>query len=68
VFATVKNGVVEKGMPAWGKALSPQQVRDVTFFILSLQGSNPENAKKPQGEIYKAAGIQSDSTTVQASL
>jgi cytochrome c oxidase cbb3-type subunit III len=68
VFSTVKNGVVEKGMPAWGKALSPQQVRDVTFYILSLQGSKPENAKSPQGEIYKVTTIESDSTKAQASL
>jgi cytochrome c oxidase cbb3-type subunit III len=68
VFATVKNGVVEKGMPAWGKSLSPQQVRDVTFYILSLQGSNPANAKNPQGELYKLTGVQSDTTKVQASL
>jgi cytochrome c oxidase cbb3-type subunit 3 len=68
VFTTVKNGVVEKGMPAWGKALSPQQVRDVTFFILSLQGSKPENAKKPQGEIFIGLDVPSDSTKAQASL
>ena len=68
VFATVKNGVVEKGMPAWGKALSPQQVRDVTFYILSLQGTNPENAKKPQGDLYKAETVLPDSVKVQASL
>jgi cytochrome c oxidase cbb3-type subunit III len=65
VFTTIKNGVVEKGMPAWGKALTPQQVRDVTFFIMSLQGTKPENAKKPQGELY--VGVQSDSL-IQVSL
>ena len=68
VFATVRNGVVEKGMPAWGKALSPTQVRDVTFFVLSLQGTKPENAKNPQGELYKAIDIQADTTKGQASL
>jgi cytochrome c oxidase cbb3-type subunit III len=68
VFSTVKNGVVEKGMPAWGRALSPQQVRDVTFFIMSLQGTKPENAKSPQGEIYKVVTVQPDSTKAQASL
>lgn len=68
VFSTIRNGVVEKGMPAWGKSLSPQQVRDVTFFVLSLQGTNPSNAKVPQGEIYKAADPKADSTSVQASL
>lgn len=51
VFNTVKNGVVDKGMPAWGKSMSPQDVRDVTFYILSLQGTNPANAKAPQGQL-----------------
>jgi cytochrome c oxidase cbb3-type subunit III len=68
VFTTVKNGVVEKGMPAWGKALSPQQVRDVTFYVLSLQGTNPENAKNPQGQVYKPLAVPADSTRAQASL
>lgn len=69
IFKTVKNGVVEKGMPAWGKALSPQDVRAVTFFILSLQGTNPANGKAPQGEIFKQTPIAGDSTTnAQAAL
>ncbi len=68
VFSTIKNGVVEKGMPAWGKGLSPQQVRDVTYFVLSLQGTNPENAKAAQGEPYKEVIVGADSVNVQASL
>jgi cytochrome c oxidase cbb3-type subunit 3 len=53
-------------MPAWGKSLSPLQVRDVTFYILSLQGSKPANAKSPQGEIFKEAVFQPDSSKIQA--
>jgi cytochrome c oxidase cbb3-type subunit 3 len=53
IFLTIKNGVVEKGMPAWGKAMSPKDVRDVTFFIMSLQGTNPPDAKAPQGEVFR---------------
>ena len=68
VFSTIKNGVVEKGMPAWGKSMRPEAVRDVTFFVMSLQGTNPQNAKAPQGEIFKEATEKSDSTKVQASL
>lgn len=70
VFATIKNGVIEKGMPAWGKALSPQDIRDVSFYILSLQGSNPANAKAPQGEVVKmnTPKAMADSTKAQASL
>lgn len=53
VFSTIKNGVVEKGMPAWGKSMSPTDVRDVAFFVMSLQGTKPANPKSPQGELYK---------------
>jgi cytochrome c oxidase cbb3-type subunit 3 len=68
VFSTIRNGVVDKGMPAWGRSLSPQQVRDVAFYVLSLQGTNPANAKAPQGELYKVSELKSDSTKIQASL
>jgi cytochrome c oxidase cbb3-type subunit III len=69
IFNTIKNGAVDKGMPAWGKAMSPQDVRDVTFYILSLQGTNPPDGKAPQGEIHKqTVSVQSDTTKTQASL
>jgi cytochrome c oxidase cbb3-type subunit III len=67
VFATIKNGAVEKGMPAWGKSMKPEDVRDVTFFVMSLKGTNPENAKAPQGELFKSP-LPMDSTNVSASL
>ncbi len=53
IFSTINKGVVEKGMPAWGRVMSPKDVRDVAFYIMSLKGSNPPDAKKPQGEISK---------------
>ncbi len=68
VFTTVKNGVVEKGMPAWGRTLKPQEVRDVSYFILSLQGTTPTNPKAPQGEVFKEVTVPPDSTKTQASL
>lgn len=69
IFNTIKNGAVDKGMPAWGKAMSPQDVRDVTFYIISLQGTHPPDAKAPQGEIFKqTTSVPSDSTRTQASL
>lgn len=67
IFATIKNGAIEKGMPAWGRSMKPEDVRDVTFFVMSLSGTNPQNAKGPQGELFKMPVIQ-DSTNVQASL
>jgi len=53
VQATIKNGVPTKGMPAWGGALSPKDLRNVAFFVLSLQGTNPVDAKQSQGNPYK---------------
>lgn len=69
IFLTIKNGVVEKGMPAWGKSMSAQDVRDVTFFVMSLKGTNPPDAKAPQGELFKQ-GIKTrpDSLKEQAGL
>lgn len=69
VFNTIKNGAVEKGMPEWGKALSPQDMRDVTFFIMSLQGTKPANAKIQQGEIYKQVNtVTKDSAKLKTEL
>ena len=45
-------GVPSKGMISWKDQLSPKQIQEVSSFILSLQGSNPPNAKEPQGELY----------------
>ncbi len=50
VFKTIKYGVPEKGMISWEKVLSPKQISDVSNYIESLKGTNPANAKAPQGE------------------
>ncbi|MET4140226.1 cbb3-type cytochrome c oxidase N-terminal domain-containing protein [Pedobacter sp. UYP1] len=49
VFKTIKYGVPEKGMIAWEKSLSAQQISDLTNYVLSLQGTKPAGAKAPQG-------------------
>jgi cytochrome c oxidase cbb3-type subunit 3 len=67
IYSSINTGVVEKGMPAWGKTMSPKDVRDVAFFIMSLKDTNPANAKAPQGELYKLElPVTLDSTRVQA--
>ncbi len=49
VYATVVQGVAGKGMPPWGRALGPDKLKAVVAYIRSLQGSNPPNAKAPEG-------------------
>lgn len=51
VFKTIKYGVAEKGMVAWGTQITPTQMSNVANFILSLKGTNPPNGKAPQGKI-----------------
>ena len=50
VFKIIKYGVPAKGMVAWDKQLNPLQMQQVSSYILSLQGTNPPNAKEPQGD------------------
>ena len=52
IFKVVKYGVVEKGMVAWEKNMSAGDMSAVTNYIISLKGTNPPNAKEPQGEKY----------------
>ena len=49
IYKTVDGGVLEKGMPNWGKLLKPEQVKSVVVYVASLKGSNPPNPKAPQG-------------------
>lgn len=51
VFNTISNGVIEKGMQSWKSQLRPVEIQRVASYILvKLHGSNPANAKAPQGE------------------
>ena len=69
VFSTINTGFVDKGMPAWGKTMSQGDVRDVTFFVLSLQGTKPADGKAPQGEpMEQKVEQKSDSLKTEASL
>lgn len=69
IFKTIKYGVPAKGMISWESQLSPRQIQEVASYIISLEGSNPENAKEPQGEIWVEgdAGAQApaDSSAVE---
>ncbi len=56
VFKTIKYGVPEKGMISWQSQLPAADMQRVASFILSLQGSNPPNAKEPQGDLWKPEG------------
>ncbi len=70
VFHTVTNGGRDgKGMIAWKATLKPTQIQQVASYVLSLQGTKPQNPKAPDGEIWKddaKAAKPADSTAVAA--
>jgi cytochrome c oxidase cbb3-type subunit III len=71
VFKVVRNGVQGTNMIAWEGFISPEKMQNVSSYLLTLQGTNPTNPKKPQGELVKPATTlpaNADSVKVQASL
>jgi cytochrome c oxidase cbb3-type subunit 3 len=68
IFSTIKYGVPEKGMISWKAQLRPAAMQKVASYILSLQGTNPPNAKAPQGDLYEptSAGATKDTSAVGA--
>lgn len=62
IFKTIKYGIPEKGMISWQSTIKPKDMQDVANYILSLHGTNPPNAKAPEGELVEAGGAAADAT------
>lgn len=56
VFKSIKYGIPEKGMIAWKNELRPRDIQELASFIKTMAGTNPPNAKEPQGEPYTEEG------------
>lgn len=50
IVKVIREGVLDKGMPAWELLLKKDEVYAVTAFILSKKGNQVSNPKAPQGE------------------
>ena len=51
IYATVRDGVTAKGMLAWERQLRPAELMAVSSYVGTLLGSEPPNAKPPQGDL-----------------
>jgi cytochrome c oxidase cbb3-type subunit 3 len=60
VFKTVKYGIPSKGMISWEGQLDPNQMQNVSSYVLTLHGTDPPNQKQAEGELwdYKALDDQ----------
>lgn len=53
IYNTIKNGYPDKGMQAWSNKFNPKEISQLASYIKSLRGTNPPNAKLPQGDLYE---------------
>ncbi len=53
LFKTIKYGYPDKGMQSWQSTYSPIQIQELASYIKTLKGTNPPNAKAPQGDLFK---------------
>jgi cytochrome c oxidase cbb3-type subunit 3 len=54
IYELVDKGVADKGMPArGGAAISDEELVAVIAYVDTLRGTDPEGAKKPEGELYE---------------
>jgi cytochrome c oxidase cbb3-type subunit 3 len=75
VFKVVRHGVAGTNMIAWEGVISPEKMKNVSSYVLTLQGSNPANPKKPQGDLFKLEieklkvdSVKMDTVKTQAAL
>lgn len=61
IFKTITNGVPGKQMIPWKSTLKPEEIQEVSSFILTLRGTNPPNARPAEGELYEE-GIKSETS------
>jgi cytochrome c oxidase cbb3-type subunit 3 len=53
IHKTLVVGVPEKGMPAWKGLISDETIKHVTAYVATLKGTNPPNAKAPEGTLVE---------------
>ena len=59
ILRTVRVGVPDKGMLAWGQQIGEQKVRAVTAYVLTMVNTNVPGGKEPQGDkVAGAAGAK----------
>ena len=67
IFKRIKYGVPDKGMIAWKNQMPPKAIQQVASYILTMEGTNPPNAKEPQGEIYVEPAEEDDEISMNTS-
>lgn len=51
IYTTVHDGVLAKGMPAWGLTMQPDELSAVVAYVLTLKGTTPASPKAAEGVV-----------------
>ena len=72
IYQSIKHGYPDKGMQSWSTVYTPKEISFLASYVKTLHGTNPPNAKAPQGDLFvessststpsKAAGSDSSAT------
>lgn len=61
VFHTISEGGRDgKGMVSWKSTLKPSEIAQVASYVISLHGTNPPDAKAPEGDLYTDPNASSE--------
>lgn len=66
IFYSIKVGYQDKGMQSWAKEFTPKQMANISSFIKTLHGTNPPNAKAPQGDLFAEAAVADSAVKTNA--
>lgn len=64
IFNTIMEGGRDgKGMIAWKQQIKPSDIQKISSYIITLQGTNPPDAKAAEGDKYVQEATQEEGTT-----
>lgn len=66
IFQSITHGYPDKGMQAWSVKFDPKEISFLASYIKSIRGTNPPNAKLPQGELYVETAVVPARDTTKA--
>ena len=58
IYHSITYGYPDKGMQSWATVYSPKEISYLASYVKTLHGTNPPNAKAPQGDLYVDSSVQ----------
>jgi cytochrome c oxidase cbb3-type subunit 3 len=67
IFHTLENGGRDgKGMISWKGTLKPKEMQLVASYVMSLNGTNPKDAKESEGDLFIDNEVEKSTTKIDS--